>query len=202
MTADSKLAGIVLAAGRATRFGSDKLLHPLADGTPMALASAYALRAVVPRTIAVIAPNNRRLAALFAAHGIETAIAEDADSGMGASLAAGVAATADATGWLVALGDMPYIQPHTVGRVANMLRAGARLAAPRYDGRRGHPVGFSAWFRDELLRLHGDQGARAILQRHAPELVLVECGDPGVLLDIDERPVPPVPGRAISARLN
>jgi molybdenum cofactor cytidylyltransferase len=55
-------------------------------------------------------------------------------------------------------------------------------------------VGLSSWLRQELLTLHGDQGARAILQRHAAELVLVECGDPGVLIDIDERPVPAAPG--------
>jgi molybdenum cofactor cytidylyltransferase len=194
MMAPPELAGVVLAAGGSRRFGGDKLVHPLHDGTPMALASALALRAVVPRTVVVLSAHNGALAALCAAHGIETAVAEHAGSGMGASLAAGVAATVEADGWLVALGDMPYIQPQTISRVAGMLRAGARLAAPSYQGRRGHPVGFSAWFRGDLLALHGDQGARATLQRHAAELVLVECGDPGVLVDIDERPVPAAPG--------
>lgn len=186
------LVGIVLAAGRGRRFGSDKLLHPLPDGTPMALASAAILRAVVPRTVAVIAADNAPLAQLFAEHGIETAIAEYADSGMGASLAAGVAATTGAGGWLVALGDMPYIQAQTAARVAGALRAGARLAAPGYQGQRGHPVGFSAWFRTELLALRGDQGARSILTQHAGEVVMLECDDPGVLIDIDE------PGRHIA----
>jgi molybdenum cofactor cytidylyltransferase len=186
MKAGGELVGIVLAAGRATRFGSDKLLHPLPDGTPMALASALALRAAAPRTVAVIAADNAALGALFAAHGIETTIAEDAGSGMGASLAAGIGATAGAGGWLVALGDMPYIRPQTIARVAGTLRAGARLVAPGYQGQRGHPVGFSAWFRTELLALRGDQGARGLLQQHAGELVQVECGDPGVLMDIDD----------------
>ncbi len=112
------LVGILLAAGRSTRFGSDKLLHPLPDGTPMALAGAKALCAALPRTVAVIRADNTALAALFAAHGIETAIAEQADAGMGASLAAGIAATAGAGGWLVALGDMPHIRQQTVGQVA------------------------------------------------------------------------------------
>lgn len=187
MRAAGELAGIVLAAGRSTRFGGDKLLHALPDGTPMALASASALRAVLPRTVAVVGAHNPALAALFAAHGMETTIAEDADSGMGASLAAGIAATADAGGWLVALGDMPYILPQTVARVADALRAGARLAAPAYQGRRGHPVGFSARFRADLLALRGDEGARSILLRHAGELVRLDCGDPGVLMDVDQR---------------
>ena len=179
------LAGILLAAGRSRRFGSDKLLHPLPGGTPMALASAAALRAAVPRMVAVIRKDNEALTALFAAWRIPTAVADQADSGMGASLAAGVAASANASGWLIALADMPFIQPHTIARVADALRRGAGMAAPSYEGQRGHPVGFSGAYLDELLKLQGDEGARAVIRRHAHGLVLVECNDPGVLVDID-----------------
>ncbi len=186
MKPEADVVGILLAAGRSARFGSDKLLHPLSDGTPMALASAHALRAVLPRVVAVVRGDNSALAALFAAHGIETAIAEQADTGMGASLAAGIAATAGTGGWLVALGDMPWIRPQTIALVAGSLRAGARLAAPSYQGQRGHPVGFSESFRGQLLALRGDEGARAILRQHAGELVQVECEDAGVLVDIDQ----------------
>lgn len=179
------MVGIVLAAGRSRRFGSDKLLHALPDGTPMVLASLNALRAVLPHTVAVIRKDNDALAKLLAAHDVDTAIAEEADSGMGASLAAGVAATATAPGWLVALGDMPYIRPQTVALVADALRQGAVLAAPSFRGRRGHPVGFSGRYCERLLRLQGDRGARILLQEHARELALVDANDPGVLADID-----------------
>lgn len=179
------VVGILLAAGRSRRFGGDKLLHPLADGTPMALASAAVLRAVLPRTVAVVRPDHEALTALFTANGIDSVIARRADDGMGASLAAGVAATADAAAWIVSLGDMPFIQPQTISCIADALRHGAALAAPMYHGRRGHPVGFSARYRDELLALCEDQGARAVLQRDAHELLTIECRDPGVLLDID-----------------
>ncbi len=181
------LVGILLAAGRSRRFGSDKLLHLLADGTPMALASANVLRSVLPFTVAVVREDNDALKALFAAHGIEIAIAEHADLGMGASLATGVAATSRAIGWLIALGDMPFIRPQTIAQVAETVRRGARLAAPSYQGQRGHPVGFSEWHREELLGLEGDEGARVVLQRHAHELVTFDCDDPGVLADIDLR---------------
>jgi molybdenum cofactor cytidylyltransferase len=56
-----------------------------------------------------------------------------------------------------------------------------------YRGERGHPVGFSSALREELLELSGDSGARAVVQRHRDGIVLIECDDPGVLLDIDER---------------
>lgn len=182
-------AGILLAAGRSRRFGGDKLLHPVA-GAPMVLASAHALRAVLPRTVAVIRKDSAALAELLAANGIETAIAEDADNGMGASLAAGVAAAAAASGWVVALGDMPFVRPQTVALVADALVRGAGLAAPRYRGRRGHPVGFARSYRDCLLGLDGDRGARRLLRQCAGELVMLDCDDAGVLRDIDRRESP------------
>ncbi len=181
----SGIVGILLAAGRARRFGSDKLIHPMADGKAMAVASADTLRAILPRTVAVVRADNHALAELFAEHRIEMVVAEHADSGMGASLAAGVAATADARGWIVALGDMPFILRKTVALVAEAIGRGAILAAPSYKGRRGHPVGFSAHHREALLALRGDEGARALIQQYVSDLVLIDCDDPGVLVDID-----------------
>ncbi len=188
MNLQTELAGILLAAGCSRRFGSDKLLHPLPDGTPMVLASVNALRVVLPHTVAVVRPDNEALRALLETHGVRTVVAEHADSGMGASLAAGVAAIAHARGWLVALGDMPYIHPQTIARVAHELGKGASLAAASYQGQRGHPVGFSEKHRANLLMLRGDEGARSLLHQHASELVSVDCGDPGVLVDIDRQP--------------
>src|SRR6476469_1926348 len=106
-----RIAGILLAAGRGARFGGDKLLAPLvaqrhgvAAGTPLGVASAMHLVAEVPDSIAVV---RLRVAACAAA-----------EDGMGASLAGGVVATRDADGWIVALADMPWISPATIGVVA------------------------------------------------------------------------------------
>ncbi|MBI2508985.1 MAG: nucleotidyltransferase family protein, partial [Betaproteobacteria bacterium] len=49
------------------------------------------------------------------------------------------------------------------------------------------PVGFGAKLRDELLALGGDQGARAVLERHRDAVKLIECDDAGVLYDIDRK---------------
>jgi molybdenum cofactor cytidylyltransferase len=82
---------------------------------------------------------------------------------------------------------MPRIKPETIGEVAAAISSGALLAAPVYRGERGHPVGFAGALRDELLALTGDSGARAVLERHRAEMRLIECDDPGVLLDVDAR---------------
>src|SRR3989442_312708 len=110
----------------------------------------------------------------------------DAGEGMGTSLAAGVRATSDADGWIVALADMPFIRPETIRIVAKALRDGAAIAAPSFRGERGHPVGFARRFLEELSSLRGDDGARQLLNQHPESLTLHEVDDPGVVRDIDK----------------
>jgi len=181
----AEIVGLLLAAGQGRRFGSDKLLHPLADGTPIAVVSARRLRHACSCCIAVLRPEQRVLGTLLAAEGLDVVFSAEASSGMGHSLAAGVAARPDAAGWLVALADMPFIQPDTLHRVAAALADGAELAAPVFNGQRGHPVGFSARWRDALLALQGDEGARALVGANRLSMRRIATDDPGVLRDVD-----------------
>jgi molybdenum cofactor cytidylyltransferase len=182
----SQIVGILLAAGSSRRFGADKRLHPLPDGTPMALASARNLAAVCLRTIVVIRPDDTVLASLLAAEGLETVVCAAAEQGMGHSLSCGIASAADAAGWLIALADMPYIQSASYHAVLHAMQGGAALARPIHDGRPGHPVGFSAAHRTELLALTGDQGGKTILEADPVALVLCPVDDLGVLKDVDQ----------------
>lgn len=179
------IVGILLAAGRGSRFGSDKLLHPLPDGTPMAVAAAMNLRPACDRLVAVLRPGGEELAGLLATADCETVVCPEAEAGMGHSLAAGVRAAPDAGGWLVALADMPFIAPASHAAVAAALRTGASLAASQFGGKRGHPVGFAARWFEQLAALTGDHGGRTIVEAHRQELVLCPVDDPGVLRDVD-----------------
>lgn len=181
------ICGILLAAGAAQRFGGGKLLHPLPDGTPLGVASARRLLAALPDVVAVVRPGDDTLAAALAAAGCEVSVCADAVRGMGHSLAHAVAARSNAAGWVIALADMPALTTATIAAVAQAVAGGAVLAAPVYQGRRGHPVGIGSRFRDELLRLEGDAGAREIVAAHRAQMVLIDCVDSGVLLDIDRR---------------
>jgi molybdenum cofactor cytidylyltransferase len=181
----SGIAGILLAAGASRRFGADKLLHPLASGEAVAVAAARNLVAAVERSIAVVRYGDCALVEALARTGLRVVVNPQADAGIGTSIAAGVAATPDARGWLIALADMPWIAPSTITAVAAALADGASLVAPSHDGRRGHPVGFAARWRADLLGLRGDSGGREILTAHAGDLVLRPTDDAGVLRDID-----------------
>ena len=181
----AEIAGILLAAGSAERFGGNKLLHPLPGGAPVAVQAARHLRDAVPNCIAVIRPEDEELRDALAATGLAIIENPVADEGMGTSLAKGVLATRDAAGWIIALADMPWIEPATIDAVAGRLRQGASMAAPARAGRRGHPVGFSRKWREELCGLSGDSGARGLIEAHPDALELIETGDPGIFRDID-----------------
>jgi molybdenum cofactor cytidylyltransferase len=181
-----KFVGLLLAAGSATRFGSDKLQHALPHGVAIAVQAARHLQSGVSRVVAVVRPGSGQTARALAAEGCEVVVCDRAAEGMGASLACAARAAGAADGYLVALGDMPFVRPSTIGAVRDALAAGAPLAAPYWHARRGHPVGFAGDFRADLEALSGDEGARHLLDAHAARLVKVPVGDPGAIRDIDE----------------
>ncbi len=184
---EKSAVAVLLAAGAGSRFGGGKLLHPLEDGVAIAAHAARSLIGAGLSVTAVVRPGDFPVAELLEQEGCEVTVCPEAARGMGVSLAHGVRATKDAGGWIVALADMPRIKPETIARVVQALAAGAEIAAPEYQGDRGHPVGFSHRFLHELQGLTGDSGARAIVQRNQARVRLIDCDDPGILLDIDRR---------------
>jgi molybdenum cofactor cytidylyltransferase len=187
MASVKDIAGVLLAAGTGSRFGGDKLLHPLDDGVAIAAHAARNLCAAGLPVTAVVRPGDFPLADMLEEEGCVVTVCPNAARGMGASLAHAIASERHADGWVVALGDMPKIAPETIRAVAAALQEGASIAAPRFQGGRGHPVAFSATLRNELLALDGDQGARTILDRHRDAVTLIDCADPGVLYDVDRK---------------
>ncbi|MGB1254743.1 MAG: nucleotidyltransferase family protein [Thiolinea sp.] len=205
-SATSELAGVLLAAGKGSRFGGDKGLALLPDGVPMALRSALNLRAAVSDVICVVRPEDRALSDLFAAYGFDVVTAYDAELGMSASLQAGVLAAGDASGWILALADMPLIELATYQclvaefmvarkitvpclKPAAISATNAAVAAKDKDIVEevvyGHPVIFPSRFRQELLALRGDRGAKKVLHQNKEQIHQVFVDDPGVLRDFD-----------------
>ena len=182
---DAEVAGILLAAGNATRFGGRKLLHPLPDGVPVGIAAAANLGRALKKTIAVVRQVDVALIEPLKSLGFDVVVNSRADMGIGTSIAAGVRAAGDAAGWLIVLADMPWIDPVTIREAGSRLAVGASVVAPVYGGKRGHPVGFSRKWRDQLLALSGDRGAQGLVAAAGDEVELFDTQDPGVLLDVD-----------------
>jgi molybdenum cofactor cytidylyltransferase len=117
--------------------------------------------------------------------GCDVTIFPNADRGMGESLVHAISRAADATGWLVALGDMPFVRRATIAALRDALAAGAPLVAPYWRARRGHPVGLAKRFYKDLSALSGDVGAKQLIRENERTLVKIPVGDPGVIRDID-----------------
>lgn len=181
------MIGILLAAGIGRRFDAagqaNKLMQPLPHGQVVAVASARPLLRALPTVIAVVRNIHSPLAQVLEDAGCQIVACARAQEGMGASLVCGIQASLNAKGWLIALADMPYIQDSTVLALSQAVENGAGIAAPYCAGRRGNPVAFGSVYRDHLLQLKGDQGARTLLQREPVCHVAVQ--DPGIFLDID-----------------
>jgi molybdenum cofactor cytidylyltransferase len=172
------IAGVVLAAGGASRFGSPKQLAEL-DGMPLLQHAINAMVDVfaIGRTVVVLGACADDVLEAIDLRVAEPVVCEEWEEGMAASLRRGVEAVGDVDWAIVTLGDQPRITPQVISWVADAAAgAGDWVAAVRttYDGEPGHPVALSRWLLDEVRTLRGDVGARELLAAHP--VLTVEAG--------------------------
>ncbi|WP_460950186.1 NTP transferase domain-containing protein [Pseudomonas marginalis] len=184
------VTAIVLAAGQGSRFravagaGQDKLLADCMglDGVARPVIEQVLVNLpgnVVERWV-VTSPDRLEVIRLAEAYGCKVLLLRSA--GLGDSLAAAVAASGESDGWLVVLGDMPFIRASSIERVIDGLEEGC-ISVPVQDGQYGHPVAFSQASRPGLMALTGDRGAKPLFAQAT--LLEVPVDDPGVLWDVD-----------------
>jgi molybdenum cofactor cytidylyltransferase len=184
------VAGVLLAAGTSGRFGdANKLLAPL-DGEPLV---GHAARTLAESSLAgvTVVVGHEAGAVREAVDGLGVDVRENPDygAGQGTSIGVGVRAAAaqEADAVLVALGDMPLVDPATVDLLVDAFAGSeATIVAAAFDGQRGNPVVFDSRHFEALADLGGATGGRSVL-RAATDAICVETGDPGVVQDVDSR---------------
>ena len=175
---------LILAAGSHRRFGSAKLLHPLADGRPLIQHTLDAILASGLSMALVYRPDDHELLSAVTSYPMQKIPCVDHEGGLGHSIATGVRSTAHWDGWLICLADMPAILPTTYQAIAQALQQHP-IVIPEHRDHFGNPRGFQIQFMDELSTLQGDQGARDLLLQHRDKTCVLPIADPGILLDID-----------------
>lgn len=184
---------VILAAGAGRRFGGRKLLAPF-EGRPLLAGALDAAFAAPARRVLLVTDGDLdlaeiardRAAALGRGDDLDIVVAIDAAEGMGSSLRTAVGALPpDSDGIFVFLGDMPRVQPVVARELVRSLTPGVDAVAPRFAGRRGHPVLFARACFPALRTLSGDVGAREVLAAMGDRLVLIDSPDAGVLFDVD-----------------
>jgi molybdenum cofactor cytidylyltransferase len=181
---------IVLAAGQGSRFrqiagaDKDKLLADCSgrDGAVRSVIE-HVLVNLPPKAgkrVLVTTADRPQVIRMAQAYGCEIVLIESI--GMGDSIAAGVSACAQLDGWLMVLGDMPFILPSSIEKVLAGISPDS-VSVPVQNAEYGHPVGFGRDFAAQLMALSGDRGAKPLFAKG--RVVEVAVDDPGVLWDVD-----------------
>jgi nicotine blue oxidoreductase len=164
------IAGVVLAAGAATRFGEPKQRILLGEVLERLAQAPIDEIVVVQGAFELELPGGL---------GVPARLVEcpDWERGPGASLRCGLAALGAGTdAAVVVLADGPDLAPEAVSRVVERWQSGADVAAASYGGGRGHPLVLSRSRWGDIP----DEGLRR------QEITLVPCDDLGVPGDVDE----------------
>lgn len=175
------VVGVVLAAGAGRRYGSPKVLAH--GGLWLEKAVSALLDGGCDRVLVVLGAADATMP-----DGATAVRAPDWNTGMGASLRAGLAAAADASYAVVHVVDTPDVGADVVAAVLSAARASASgLARAVFDGMPGHPAVFAHRHLDAVITsATGDRGAREFL-RGRDDLVAVECSSWATGVDHDYR---------------
>jgi len=187
------IAGILLAAGNSSRYGDNKLLQQLPHSqSPVVVESAKNLLDALPNSVAVIKKNDTALKSLLPSNRLQICENPYSDEGIASSIRVAIreiqkwkTEKPDIKGYVIALADMPFIPADIIKAVAVELMNGQLICAPRYNGQRGHPVGFSSSLSKDLLKLEGDNGAKIIINNHQDKVLYLDVKTDGILTDID-----------------
>lgn len=181
---------IILAAGAGSRFrriagpDKDKLLADCTgrDGAVRSVIEQVLVNLPASLEKRVLVTSKDRPQAIRMAQAYGCDFLELDSPGLGDSIAAGVQACPDLDGWLIVLGDMPFILPSSIEQVAAGIHEDG-ISVPVLAGEYGHPVGFGRGFGPKLMALTGDRGAKALFA--GAQVVEVPVDDPGVTWDVD-----------------
>ncbi len=179
-----RTAGIILAAGGASRMGSNKLLLPV-RGVPMLDHVVNAAREHMQEVIVVLGAGQAEIEAAIDLHGTRVVSNPAWRDGQSTSLRAGLAALSDSCGAAVFfLGDQPNLPGQMIDRMLDLHASTlAPIVAPRHAGRRANPVLFDRVTWNDLRRVTGDEGGRRLFDQYQAEWV--DWPDPLAFTDID-----------------
>ena len=169
------ITAVVLAAGAASRFGSQKLLAAFQGATLVRRTVENVLASQVSDTVVVLGRDGEGVRRALAGLPVRFVTNPDFQSGLSTSLRAGVEAIEPSTlAAIIVLGDQPGVTADVIDQLIKEGRRSRRpIVVPEYAGTRGNPVMFDATIFPELRTVGGDQGARAVIARDPTRVATV-----------------------------
>jgi molybdenum cofactor cytidylyltransferase len=177
------ITGVVLAAGAATRMGTNKLLLPLGDEPIIRRTVRQVAESGVDEVLVVVGCEHERVLAALEGLPCRHAVNADYATGMGSSFRIAVGNLGESAAAMFALADQPFVAASDYRRLLDaFLERGLGIVCARYGDVTAPPHVFDREFFPELAVL--EHGARPVLQRHRDRTRVVEL-PPDLLLDID-----------------
>ena len=185
-TVEQNFTVLILAAGKASRFGGDKRRALFESRKTLLEKTISQFQPLGLKLVVCLSADDKddSLEAMLHGNAIECVRCARAKEGMGSTLAESVNAVGDVAGVVVALADMPGLRSQTVSLLLTHADS-EHIVCPVFDGQRGHPVVFGKGYLPLLKLLSGDRGANQLLREYAQNCISVPVNDPGVLLDVD-----------------
>ena len=183
----SGISAILTAAGESTRMGRPKPLLPWRGVTLLEYQVSCLSGAGVAEVVVVLGHEADAVAPYVEGPGVRYLVNPDFRQGKITSIKAGLRSI-DPTAEAILL--LAVDQPRTRKIISAVIRAhlenNALITSPRFQGRGGHPLIFSAALKDELERIsEEEQGLRGVFELHRDQVTEVEIDDPLVRLDIN-----------------
>ena len=169
-----RINGIILAAGQSSRLGHDKQLVNF-KGNSLMRHTEYLIQPLVNQLYVILGYNHENIQ-----KELKTAtclVNKNWQLGMGNSLSFGIAAAQkNADSILIALCDQPRIpQSHYINMITAAKRHNNHIITTAYAGINGVPTVFPKHHFNELTSMTGSQGARGIIERHAKQVIALNC---------------------------
>jgi molybdenum cofactor cytidylyltransferase len=182
----SNIGIVILAAGASSRMGRPKQLLPHGNGTLLNTAISAARGSQCAPIVLILGANAREILQRTATRNLIVAENKLWSEGIASSLRAGIETLkdADVEAAVIMTCDQPFVSAPVVDQLVYLYRgSGKAIVASQYADTLGIPALFDRSIFPELLKLSGDMGARAIIQRHLPETAILNF--PEGVIDID-----------------
>jgi len=180
------VVGVVLGAGRSSRFGSPKQLLPFGDTTLLGQVVRNANASSLDRVVVVLGRASGELREALDFGRADVVENTAYGTGCASSLLAGLdAAGDDCEAIFLLLGDQPGVLPEFIDRALSEWRGERPWAAVcSYRGRLGHPFVFSRNAFGDLRGLHGDKAVWKLIEEYPDRVTETEI-DAGLPPDVD-----------------
>lgn len=172
----SEMVGVVLGAGRSSRFGAPKQLLPFEDTTLLGQVVRNANASNLDQVVVVLGRASEELRASVD-FGRAVVVENTAyGTGCASSLLAGMDAAGESCeALMLLLGDQPGVRPEFINfALAEWRRERPWASVTSYREKLGHPFIFSREAFDDLRGLHGDKAVWKLIEAYPERVLRVE----------------------------